>query len=273
MSAPVDWADAGPRRWPNAVFALRSEPRVSWCMHVPSGFAKDPAGHTLVVAVHGTGRSAQAYRDAFAAYAEENRWVVLAPLFPVGVRGDGNADGYKQLVEGQLRYDLLLLDMVKELGEVLRTDFQRFQLFGFSGGGHFAHRFLYLHPNRLEAVSVGAPGGITRIDDTRDWWLGTRNLHQLFGRALDLEAIRRVRIQLLVGGEDSAPLPVPAHLLAQLGDLKPNRLAFNGALYANYLRHDLNVVRSIVPGAAHEGLKLVGEAAGFFGGYNTNYPV
>ena len=263
MTAPVDWADAGPRRWPNAVFALRSEPRVSWCMHVPPTFAESPAGHSLVVAVHGTGRGAQSYRDAFGAYAAENRWVVLAPLFPVGVRGDGNADGYKQLLEGELRYDLLLLAMVDELEEVLSIEFRRFRLFGFSGGGHFAHRFLYLHPDRLDAVSVGSPGGITRIDATRDWWLGTRNLKERFGRELDVERIRRVRVQLLVGSADDELLPVPQHMRALLGDLKPNRLALNEALYVNYHQHGLDVSQTVVPGVKHEGLKLVDVAAAF----------
>ena len=261
--ATLDWADAGPRRWPSAVFALRSEPRVSWCMHVPPGFAESPEGHSLVVAVHGTGRGAQAYRDAFSAYAAENRWVILAPLFPVGVRGDGNPDGYKQLLEGELRYDLLLLAMVDELGEVLGVKFPRFKLFGFSGGGHFAHRFLYLHPDRLDAVSVGSPGGITRIDVTRDWWLGTRNLKERFGRDLDLEAVRQVRVQLLVGGDDTQALPVPQHLLALLGDLRPNRLAFNNALYANYEQHGLDVRQAVVSRVKHEGLKLVDAAATF----------
>ena len=263
MIQPIDWADAGPRRWPNAVFALRSEPRVSWCMHVPSGFADDPQSHSLVVAVHGTGRGAQAYRDAFAAHAAANRWVVLAPLFPVGIRGDGNADGYKQIAEGELRYDLLLLAMVDELSEALQVEFPRFKLFGFSGGGHFAHRFLYLHPERLDAVSIGSPGGITRIDSTRDWWLGTRNLKERFGRELDLEVIRKVRIQLLVGGDDDETLPVPANMLALLGDLQPNRVAFNGALFANYRQHGLTAVRTVVPGVTHEGLKLVDPAAAF----------
>ena len=37
------------------------------------------------------------------------------------------------------------------------TPFQRFALFGYSGGGHFVHRFFMLHPQRLWALSIGAP--------------------------------------------------------------------------------------------------------------------
>ena len=45
--------------------------------------------------------------------------------------------------------------------------------FGFSGGAQFAHRFLYIHPGRLRAVSLGAPGLVTMLDETRAWWVGT----------------------------------------------------------------------------------------------------
>jgi pimeloyl-ACP methyl ester carboxylesterase len=262
MSIP-SWADAGPRRWPTALFALRREARVSWCMHVPAGFHAEPDAYSLLVAVHGTGRRAQAYRDAFAAHAEANRWVVLAPLFPVGILGDGNADGYKRLIEGDLRYDELLLAMVDELGEALGRTFPTFKLFGFSGGGHFAHRFLYLHPDRLESVCVGAPGGITRIDPELDWPLGTRNVRDLFGVELELAALRALPVQLLVGGDDRMTLPIPPALLERLGDYEPNRAGLNRALYDNYRSLGLRVTRTVVPRIAHEGLRLVGDAAVF----------
>ena len=233
-------------------------------MHVPAGFRDDPTAYSLVVAVHGTGRGAQAYRDAFASQAEAERWVVLAPLFPVGIRGDGDADGYKRLREGELRYDRLLLAMIDELGEVLGVAFNHFKLFGFSGGGHFAHRFFYLHPRRLEAVCVGACGGITRLDPTRDWPLGTRNLPALFGTEVDNEALRRIPLQLLIGAQDRATLPIPPDLQMQLGDYEPNRMGLSEALLDNWRDCGLQVARTVVPDVAHEGLKLVSAASAFF---------
>ena len=264
MSAGPTWADIGPRRWPTALFALRSEPRVSWCMHVPASFRDDPGGHQLVVAVHGTGRGAQGFRDAFAACAEAERWVVLAPLFPVGVRGDGDPDGYKRLIEVDLRYDQLLLAMVDELSEVLGVTYDRFSLFGFSGGGHFAHRFFYLHSHRLAAVCVGACGGITRINAERPWPLGTGDLTTLFNAELDLASLRTVPALLLIGGEDDVRLPIPPRLQAELGSYEPTRLGLSQALFDNWRDHGLQVNRLVVPGVAHEGLKLVAEAAAFF---------
>ena len=89
----------------STIFAARSDPRFSYCMYVPPHI--DSARHPveLVVVMHGTGRAFVEYRDAFAEFARWNDCIVLCPLFPVGVLGDGNRDGFKQLHEGEIRYD------------------------------------------------------------------------------------------------------------------------------------------------------------------------
>lgn len=272
----MPWPD-GLKQTPKALFALRDDPRVSWCMHVPAGFAAAPQDHRLVVAVHGSSRGAMALRGAFAAHAEAHRWVVLAPLFPVGVRGDGEADGYKALVEGDIRYDRLLLAMVEELEALLGARFPRFGLFGFSGGGQFAHRFLYRHPDRLWGAVVGAPGAVTRIDDRFGWWLGTRDVAEVLGAPLDLDAMRRVPVQLLVGDQDLAELAIPPALARRLetskaeglGDIGRNRVERMQLLLANYLEHGLDARLQLVPGVAHEGLRCVDAGAAFLASIPT----
>ena len=189
------------------VFACRADPRFGYCLYVPHTFDDDPAGHSLVVVMHGSGRTMEAYRDRFAAFGRYRRCVILAPLFPIGPLGDGNAHGFKLLQESDVRYDHVLLAMVDEVGTLLGTRFGRFMLFGYSGGGHFAHRFFYLHPERLHAVSIGAPGSVTLLDDERDWWVGTRDLKARFGRAIDLDAMRAVRVQLVVCLLYTSPSP------------------------------------------------------------------
>src|SRR5690606_14710605 len=131
-----------------------------------------------------------------------NNCVVLAPLFPVGVLGDENRNGYKYIQEQDIRYDLVLLAMVREVEARLAVTFPRFMMFGFSGGGHFVHRFALLHPERVSAVCVGAPGSVTLLDDGRDWWVGIRDAKERFGRAVDLEALRNVRVLAVVGAAD-----------------------------------------------------------------------
>ncbi|KAK5266613.1 hypothetical protein LTR96_007863 [Exophiala xenobiotica] len=79
-------------------------------------------------------------------------------------------------------------------------------LVGCSGGGQFALKFFYLHPDRLMAVSIGAPGVVTRLDDTLEWPRGTKDTETLVGeaaRVADLDALRGVQgVQLVVGSLD-----------------------------------------------------------------------
>ena len=265
--SPDSWADQGPRRWPKALFSLRADPRFQYFMHIPDGFKDAPESYSLLVAIHGSGRGAQSTRDYWTPFADEHRWVVLIPVFPAGVLGDGNADGYKYLKEGDIRYDEILLKMVDELSIILSRPFPRFRLTGFSGGGHFVHRFFYLHPERLEALSIGAPGGVTRIDPTRDFWLGTRNLMQKFGIELDLKAMRSVPVQLIVGELDLEEFVYPpqwAAALADMGDIGKNRVERNAALHRNYLEYGLKAERCLVPEAAHCGRKMAPATAAFF---------
>ena len=94
--------------------------------------------------------------------------------------------------EGDIRYDRVLLDIVDEVAGKYGLADARFALFGYSGGGHFAHRFFMLHPDRLWAVAIGASGSVTLLDDTRDFWVGTRDLQARFGIAIDSAAMARV---------------------------------------------------------------------------------
>ncbi len=252
--------------WPRAQFAYKKDPRFSYCLHIPQGFSEDPEGYRLLVAVHGTGRTCMAYRDAFSGFADDHRYVVLAPLFPIGVMGDDNADGYKYMLEAGLRYDRLLLGMVDEIEDILGYAFGRFDLFGFSGGGHFAHRFYYLQPGRLSAVIVGAPGGVTLLDESRNYWMGTKDWADYFGQPVDLEAMRQVRSLLVVGEQDVEEFTYPPALLHHAPDmaaLGKNRVERNATLHRNWLDRGLPSERVIVPGIAHEGVKTVPTVASF----------
>ncbi|OJU22465.1 MULTISPECIES: hypothetical protein [unclassified Sphingomonas] len=251
-------ASSDPRlRFPKAQIAYAADPRFSYCLHLPTALLEDPKGFRLLIAVHGSARGCMAYRDALAPFADRNRYVVLAPLFPVGALGDGNPDGYKYIAEGSIRYDRILLGMIAEVEALLGIAFPRFDLFGFSGGGHFAHRFYYLHPDRLASVSVGAPGGVTLIDDSRDFWIGTRDFAQRFGAPLDLEAMRKVPSQLIIGELDTEEFVYPSGFAAHSADMASlgrNRLERNATLLRNWLEHSMPAAQTIVPGIAHAGL-------------------
>ncbi len=170
-------------------FASRMEPRLCYCLYVPREYdGQGGEAFDLVVLVHGTARSAETYRNFFEDFAERERAIILAPLFPAGMSAPGELSSYKLMRDGDIAYDLVLLDMVAEVAERYRLRSDRFLLHGFSGGGHFAHRFLYIHPERLMGVSIGAPGIVTLLDPDHDFWVGVRNFEAIFGTALDIEA-------------------------------------------------------------------------------------
>lgn len=259
----------GPRRsGTTPLLSCRADPRFGYSLFVPPrlrGTDRVP----LLVSVHGSLRGVESSRDAFADFARWHGAAVLAPLFPADPLGDGNEDGYKYMAEGDIRYDRLLLAMVAEAEARTGLAFDRFCLAGFSGGAHFAHRFLLLHPERLRAVSIGAPGSVTLIDPKRGWWVGTRDMERIFGRAPDLEVLRRVPVHLVIGDSDleTASIthrPGSRHWMADANRAGANRIARLTSLRRNLQAHGLAVRHDIIPGAAHDFAAVAERARDFF---------
>lgn len=249
------------------VFSSRHDPRFAYCLYVPSRQEGRPPG--LIVSVHGSGRNFMDYRDRFSEFAERENMVVLAPLFPAGVAGDGNVDGYKYLIEGGIRYDRVLLDMVEEVAERTGCEAGRFLIFGYSGGGHFVHRFLLIHPDRLLAASIGAPGQVTLLDETADWWVGVRDLETLFGQPLDLAALRRVAVQMVIGDADTETweithAPGSRYWRAEAMRAGADRLERLASLRDSFRAAGVAVEFATMPGVKHAGAPAVPIAADFF---------
>ena len=247
---------------PTAIFAARSDPRFHYCLYVPPQVA-DGVAVDLLVAVHGTSRTSFLdFRDGFAAFGRWNDCAVLCPIFPIGVRGDGARSGYKYMREGDIRYDQVLLAMVEEVAAKYRQSWDRFAMFGFSGGGHFAHRFAILHPQRLWAASIGAPGSVTLIDPSRDWWVGIRDLPQCFGIEFDRAAFARVPMQMIVGDADLETWEIThreggTHWMPGANDAgrtRPERLR---ALKDSFEAAGVTVRFDLLPGVSHDRMRTL----------------
>jgi pimeloyl-ACP methyl ester carboxylesterase len=222
-----------------------------------------------VVVVHATDRTAQAYRDAFADFAEEHEVVVVAPLFPAGITAPGELESYKLLGGDGVRSDLVLLEILDEIAALYRVDVSRVLLHGFSGGGHFAHRFLYLHPERLRAVSIGAPGLVTLLGADRPWWAGTADVERVFGRSLDPDAIARVPVQTVIGADDVATweitIPEGSPLWVEgADDAGVTRLDRIDALRRSLEGAGVSVRHDVVDGCGHSGWPLLPAVQDFF---------
>lgn len=251
-----------------AIFACKSDPRFHYCLYVPPIVGKG-GKVDLLVAVHGTGRTSFLdFRDGFAEFGRWNDCAILCPVFPVGVRGDDARSGYKFMIEGDIRYDLVLLDMVAEVAEKYRQNWDTFAMFGFSGGGHFTHRFAILHPHKLWAASIGAPGSVTLLDPDKDWWVGIRNLRERFGITFDREALARIPTHMIVGDADLETWEIT---IAEgsvnwmpgandAGRTRPERLS---ALRHAFESAGVSVKFDLVPGISHDRMQVLDHVQNF----------
>ena len=185
-------------------FAYQGDQRFSYALYVPPSYSTGDRTQQLLVTIHGTRRRAEATLELFTELADASGCALLAPLFPAGIGDPNDLDTYKVIEQGGVRYDEVLLGMVTEVQHRWKIDVERFHLYGFSGGGQFAHRFLYLHPQRLASVSIGSPGRATLLDSSLNWPDGTADLAARFGVEANLEALRLVPVQVFVGGDDTA---------------------------------------------------------------------
>jgi pimeloyl-ACP methyl ester carboxylesterase len=239
-------------------FASRVDQRFSYCLYIPQRQPGDPDRYPLIVVQHGTARTAARYRDSFREFCDTHRCAMMAPLFPACIGGPDDLHNFKFLARDGLRYDQILLGIVAEVAERFPVSGERFVLYGFSGGGQFAHRFLYLHPERLEALTIGAPGRITQLDDSLPWWLGTKGMAEIFGQVPDLDAIRAVEIQMVVGGDDTETWeinnPGDANWMDGVeltGDTRIERLH---TLERNFAANGISARFDVVPGVGHSGI-------------------
>ncbi|MQA81049.1 MAG: alpha/beta hydrolase [Streptosporangiales bacterium] len=251
-------------------FASAYDQRFSYCLYVPHSYSEDDdRRYQLVVAVHGTGRMVELSRELFADFCERHDCIVLAPLFPCGIDEPGELSNYKFIEYRGIRYDEILLAMVDEISSIWRVSSDRFMLHGFSGGGHFTHRFAYLHPERLLAISVGSPGVVTLLDFGHPWWVGVADVEERFGRSVDLDALRRVAVHMVVGADDTATWEITIREGDRLyqpgvhlqGDTRIDRIR---SLARSFEDHGIAVQLDLVPGVSHELVSLMPATRAFF---------
>lgn len=253
-------------------FASQTDPRFSFCLYVPPSYRSAASGPILVT-VHGTDRNNQSLRDLFCDFADETNSIVLSPLFPVGVEAN-DLDNYKYLGGPGIRFDELLLSMVDEVSQRYEVDGSRFLLFGFSGGAHLAHRMLYVHPERLRAVVVGAPGGVTLPDQRLAWWAGVKDYAELFGRAVPWERMREIPVHLVVGAEDTDPKGTiqnrhDPRWIDGADQAGSHRVARLRSLYQQLHSAGLQVSLDMLDGVRHELAPVAAEGIRFFRGVSA----
>jgi pimeloyl-ACP methyl ester carboxylesterase len=242
-------------------FVAPSEPRCSYCVYVPPSWTPE-AEMPVMVAVHGTGRNVGELREGFIPFAERHDLIVVTPLFPAGIDDPDDVHNYKAIEAHGIRFDLVLLDILEQVRYRWNARVDTVLLCGHSGGGQFAHRFLYLHPDRVAAVAVSAPGSVTMLDHSLDWPAGIGDTPQRFGITVDPGAVARVPVLLVVGGDDDGRADLAA--MGHSGRSRPEQL---DRLAESLTRQGTVVRKEIVPGVGHSAPGVRPPVVDFFAGH------
>jgi predicted peptidase len=222
------------------------DPRFSYYVYIPESiYEKERPIYKIICIVHGTARSIENYRQAYKEFANKNQFIIIMPLFPGGLFDNNDFNSYKLLICNGVRYDLILLSMIDELSKKYRIYKDKFFMSGFSGGGQFVQRFFYVHPKRLMGLCIGAPGRITYINDKVDYFWGTRDFNKIFDKEIEIEAMKNVPVQLLIGENDVSFIgesPYGSNRMERIINLKKN-----------LEECDIKVQLDIIEGIAHSG--------------------
>jgi pimeloyl-ACP methyl ester carboxylesterase len=185
----------------NAAFELQWIPRLKddaldcW-LAVPADL--DAAARPLV-AVHGIRRNAKEQTALFGAEAAKAGRIVIAPLYD-----ETRWPRYQQAVR-KGRADKALLALLERFQkrDIFRCD--AIDLFGFSGGAQFAHRFAMLHPERIWTLCVASAGWWTFPDAAPfPYGLGPAGERRDWGAQIKakLDQFLRIPINVAVGARD-----------------------------------------------------------------------
>jgi pimeloyl-ACP methyl ester carboxylesterase len=241
------------------VFSCEHDPRLSYFFYAPKSALSDFSGngkkHNLAVLIHGSERSPESYRNSARRFADFTDSVILAPLFPAGLSDFYEIDNFNLLRYKGIEFDTALLRMIDELGRRFPIEKDRFFLHGFSAGGQFAHRFFYIHPERVKALSVGCCSQITLMDSTSPWPQGLENIGPIFGKKPAASDYLNAKVQFVIGGDDD--------FIFRKGCPYTRRQILK-KLFDDWKSKGLEPMLSVVPDVAHHGLKLLPAVFSFF---------
>lgn len=145
--------------------------------------------------------------------------VMLMPAFPRPASSDNlythalDRDAMLAKEPGLRRLDLQLLAMIddarsKLAAEGIRAE-ERVLMHGHSAAGMFVNRFVLLHPERVKAAVIGAPGGWPTLPVAAHggrplrYPVGVADLGTLAGRPFDLRRAREVPLYFFLGADDT----------------------------------------------------------------------
>jgi poly(3-hydroxybutyrate) depolymerase len=176
--------------------AVPGDPPFEAYVYVPRTLAPQAP---VIAIVHGISELPRQHVECFAPLAERRGAVLVAPHFSRPRFRD-----YQRLGRGDrgARADRALERLVEQVARETHARAGRFFLFGYSGGGQFAHRYAMAHPQRTAAAVVASAGWYTFPDVERRYPRGIRSRGDLAGVDFELDAFLRVPLLVTVGERD-----------------------------------------------------------------------
>ena len=179
--------------------AVRGLASLPYELYLPRNLHPDSR---VLVSIHGVSRNAAEHLGLLRPYAEQHGAALIVPSFAADSYPDYQRMGRKG--RGP-RADLALIRLLNELGRAVGLDTERVDMFGFSGGAQFAHRFTMAHSGRVRCLVLGAAGWYTLPDHTLPYPYGVADAEGLEGVRLNVLAATRVPTLVVVGERDDCP--------------------------------------------------------------------
>ncbi len=161
---------------------------------------QQPQHNRVLITIHGISRNAKEHVQGFIPQAEHFGVIIIAPFFP-----KASFPRYQQLGNNvqEGRADLAFDHMLQDAGNWLQTSCFPLNIFGFSGGGQFSHRYAMFYPHKLSRMVFAAPGWYTFPDPDQHYPYGLRSSKDWPKLRFEPDPFLQIPTLVLVGEEDN----------------------------------------------------------------------
>ena len=144
---------------------------------------------------------------------------VLVPVFPRPASENRiythSLDRDTMIVGGKdyRRLDLQLIAMIEDARRRLKEQgvniADKVVMQGYSASGMFVNRFVFMHPEKVKAAIIGAPGGwaiapVSTYDGKKlTYPAGVADLREVSGKRFDIDRVRKIPMLMVLGAEDT----------------------------------------------------------------------
>ncbi|MCF6288258.1 MAG: alpha/beta hydrolase [Proteobacteria bacterium] len=152
----------------------------------------------IIVLVHGVSRNARDIITSFSQVMDSNS-ILIAPVFTKEYATDYQRLGRKN--KGP-RADYILQAIVNELKNQYNITCDKLNLFGFSAGAQFAHRYAFAYPHTVNKVAIVAAGWYTLPSDNIAYPVGLKITDEFADIDFELLRLLRTKFRVYIGEKD-----------------------------------------------------------------------